>query len=82
MSARKQKQVVVGYAAETEELESRACEKLAKKGADAIVGNLVGNGRAFGTDDNEALLVSRTSTKKLPLMAKDDLAHAILDYVS
>ena len=75
-------QIVVGFAAETDDVETHAKNKLESKNADFIVGNLVSDGRAFGTDDNEALLVSRTSTKKLPLMAKDDLAHAILDYVS
>lgn len=80
MGARKRAdQVVVGFAAETEDLEENARAKLASKHADCIVANLVGNGRAFGTDDDEVLLVKPDSTEQLPLMSKADLANALLD---
>lgn len=72
-------QVVVGFAAETEDVEANAREKLARKHADMIVGNLVFGGRAFGADDNEVVLVTGDSAERLPSMAKSALAHAILD---
>ncbi len=80
MGARKKPgQVVVGFAAETDDVEGNAKRKLAAKNADFIVGNCVSENRAFGADDNEAIIVSASSTDKLPLMSKSDLANAILD---
>ena len=72
-------QVVVGFAAETEGVEENAREKLERKHADMIVGNLVGEGRAFGADDNEVVIVNADACERLPLMSKADLANAILD---
>lgn len=80
MGARKRPgQVVVGFAAETEDLEANAAKKLSAKGADLIVANLVGEGRAFGTDTNEVLLVSSEGAEALPLMEKTRLATVLLD---
>lgn len=80
MSARKRTgQIVVGFAAETDNLEEHARAKLESKHADLIVGNLVGEGRGFGTDDNQAIIVSASETEKLPLMSKVDLANEILN---
>lgn len=72
-------QTVVGFAAETENAVENARVKLETKGADLIVANEVGEGRAFGTDDNQAVLVSRDGERALPLMPKRQLADAILD---
>lgn len=74
-------QVVVGFAAETSDVEGNARVKLEAKGADIIVGNLVGEGRGFGADDNDALIVTRESTEALGPLPKGDLADAILDRV-
>ena len=74
-------QTVVGFAAETEDVVANAREKLARKGADMIVANQVGEGLAFGTDTDKACLVTPSSVEELPEMTKDDLAHAILDAV-
>ena len=80
MGARKRTdQTVVGFAAETENLESNAREKLSRKNADMIVGNLAGDGRAFATDDNEVCIVTKDATKPIPLMPKSELAHVIID---
>lgn len=82
MGARKRPgQAVVGFAAETEDLEANGRRKLEAKGADLIVANLVSEGRGFGADRNEALLVTAHDAELLPLMDKADLAHAILDRV-
>lgn len=70
-------QVVVGFAAETDDVEANARTKLAAKHADLIVANQVGEGRAFGTDDNQATLVTAAGDEPLPLMPKPQLAHAI-----
>ena len=76
-------QVIVGFAAETEPdlAESRA--KLARKGCDLLVVNRVGNGLAFGTSDNEAVVVgadgSQTEIARVP---KEVLADAVWDLVA
>lgn len=80
LSARKREgQVVVGFAAETDDVVENARKKLASKGAHLIVGNEVGEHRTFGSDDNQAFLVSECEVEELPLMSKDRLADAILD---
>ncbi len=72
-------QVVVGFAAETDDVVANAERKLAAKGADLMVANDVSEGRAFGRDENEATLVSAAGAEPLPSMAKRALADAILD---
>lgn len=80
MGARKRTgQAVVGFAAETENLEANAREKLLRKNADMIVANLAGDGRAFATDDNEVCIVTKDASKHVPLMPKHALAHVIID---
>ena len=74
-------QFVVGFAAETENVESNAREKLMRKHADLIVGNLVADGRGFAADGNEVVLVTASGATHLPFMSKDALANAILDAV-
>ena len=57
-----QRPFVVGFAAETQDIERYAQDKLARKGLDMIVANDVSQqGLGFGSDDNAALLLWRTS---------------------
>jgi phosphopantothenoylcysteine decarboxylase/phosphopantothenate--cysteine ligase len=81
LGERKRGQILVGFAAETQELAAHAAAKLEAKNLDMIVGNLVGSGDAgFGCDTNRVTLFLRDgSHEALPLMDKYDLAHAILD---
>ena len=78
-AAKRPGQVVVGFAAETDDVVANAQRKLSSKHADLIVGNEVGGGRAVGTDDNEVWFVTAEETYGLPLMPKDRLADRILD---
>lgn len=78
-AAKREGQVVVGFAAETDDVVANAQHKLISKHADLIVANLVGEGVAFGTDDNQATLVSANGSEALPLMSKRVLADKILD---
>ena len=75
--------VIVAFAAETEKLEERARAKLTGKGVDLVIGNLITGGEGasvFGSDDNEVLLVApEAPTVALPAMAKERVAHHILD---
>jgi phosphopantothenoylcysteine decarboxylase/phosphopantothenate--cysteine ligase len=76
-------QVIVGFAAETEDMVEHGRAKLAAKGADLLVVNQVGRGIAFGTDDNEALvLASDGSSTPVPRGPKEVLADVVWDLVA
>ena len=82
MGARKTRaQVVVGFAAETDDVEDNARVKLSRKNADLIVANDVSGGRGFGADDNRVMLVTPDEVEELPLMSKDNVAKAVLDAI-
>lgn len=76
-------QYLVGFAAETQNLEAYAKEKLAKKNLDLIVANNVASNVAgFDVDTNQVLLFGRDGSKKeVPLMSKRELADVVLDTV-
>jgi len=72
-------QVIVGFAAETDPDLDAARAKLARKGCDFLVMNEVGNGRAFGTADNEAVVLGNDgSVTAVPRRSKDALADLVL----
>ncbi|MDD2472326.1 MAG: phosphopantothenoylcysteine decarboxylase, partial [Dehalococcoidales bacterium] len=73
----------VGFAAETENLEKGARDKLLSKGLDLVVANDVTQpGGGFGADSNRvSLLYKDGKIEKLSLMPKSILAHRILDAV-
>jgi len=81
---RKKDQVLVGFAAETHELESFAKGKLAAKRLDMIVANLIGAPEAgFQSDTNRATFYFRDgAVEKLDLMPKVELAGRLLDRVA
>ena len=83
IGAAKGRTVLVGFAAETENLEANAAEKLQTKNADLFVANNVGtDSDVFGSDTNEVTLISRNGEKiALPKMSKREVARAILDYL-
>jgi len=80
---RKGRAILVGFAAETRDLEKYAAEKLKKKNLDLIIANDVSaNSNTFGSDTNEVTLISRTGeTIHWPRMSKREVANGILDYV-
>jgi len=76
------KRILVGFAAETQDMESYARKKIADKNLDMIVGNIVGPKSGFGTDTNQVTLFYKDGTHEaLKTMEKDRIAHAILDRV-
>jgi len=76
-------QVVVGFAAETEDLAGNGRAKLAGKGCDLLVVNQVGGGLAFGTEDNEALVLAADgAVTHVPRGRKEELADAVWDMVA
>ena len=84
LGQKKQKgQVLVGFAAETQNLIQYAQSKLEKKNLDMIVANDVSKPQAgFNVDTNLIKLLKRDgSIEELPLMSKKDLAYIILNHV-
>ena len=75
--------LLVGFAAETEDLEERARKKRKDKDCDLLVANDVSEaGSGFETDTNRVLLVSRDGAAEwLPRLGKREVAHRILDRV-
>jgi len=83
LGQRKGKRVLVGFAAETEDLRTNAQKKVQAKHLDMIVANDVSNTRiGFGSDDNKALILHADGRiEDLPVMSKPRLAHEILTRV-
>ncbi|HEY7012446.1 MAG TPA: bifunctional phosphopantothenoylcysteine decarboxylase/phosphopantothenate--cysteine ligase CoaBC [Streptosporangiaceae bacterium] len=76
-------QVVVGFAAETGDVLENGRKKLADKGCDLLVVNQVGGGLAFGTSDNEAVVLAADgSLMPVARGPKEVLADVIWDLVA
>ncbi len=75
-------QLIVGFAAETENRMENGRAKLLAKGADAIVVNdVAGHGAGIDADDNAATFLTPSTAVELPLMPKRELADRILDEI-
>jgi phosphopantothenoylcysteine decarboxylase / phosphopantothenate---cysteine ligase len=82
LSARKTSQIVVGFAAETENVLENARQKLVTKNLDAIVVNDVSHdGVGFDTDRNAVTIITRDDVIDVPETTKDDVARRVLDQV-
>jgi phosphopantothenoylcysteine decarboxylase / phosphopantothenate---cysteine ligase len=81
---RKKNQVLVGFAAETHEMDAFAVEKLKAKNLDMIVGNIIGEADAgFKADTNRATFYYKDGTREqVELMPKSDMAHLLLDRIA
>jgi phosphopantothenoylcysteine decarboxylase / phosphopantothenate---cysteine ligase len=76
-------QVIVGFAAETGDMLANGRAKLAAKGCDLLVVNQVGGGLAFGTSDNEAVILGADGTQtRVPRGPKAALADVVWDLVA
>ncbi|KIL44833.1 phosphopantothenoylcysteine decarboxylase [Jeotgalibacillus soli] len=76
----KEHQILVGFAAETQDLEHYAMKKLQSKNADIIVANNVKQtGAGFGGDTNIVSIFHRDGSKKeLPILSKEEVAEELL----
>jgi len=73
----------VGFAAETDNLEAHATQKLAAKGLDMIAANRVGGGAGgFESDDNALLVLWPDGRRELPMMPKPRLAMALAKLIA
>jgi phosphopantothenoylcysteine decarboxylase/phosphopantothenate--cysteine ligase len=74
--------LVVGFAAETgNDLEALAKSKLAAKGCDYLVANDISDGKVFGKDDTELLLVSKSGSNRFQ-GSKQSVARDVLSLIA
>jgi phosphopantothenoylcysteine decarboxylase / phosphopantothenate---cysteine ligase len=82
VARRKTTQVVVGFAAETENVLENARKKLASKSLDAIVVNDVSReGIGFDSDRNAVTIISQSEVVEVPETSKWEVGHRVLDQV-
>ena len=75
-------QFICGFSMETEHLIENSRQKLHKKNCDMIAANSIRqDGAGFGVDTNIITLITPEDTQELPLMTKQEAAHAILDAI-
>ncbi|MDY7223056.1 bifunctional phosphopantothenoylcysteine decarboxylase/phosphopantothenate--cysteine ligase CoaBC [Halalkalibacterium halodurans] len=84
LGEKKESQFLVGFAAESQEVETYAQKKLKEKNADMIVANNVTEeGAGFQTDTNRVTVYFKQGdVKPLPLMTKDEVAHRLIMMIS
>lgn len=75
-------QVVVGFAAETDDVLANGREKLRRKGCDLLVVNEVGERKTFGSEENEAVVLAADGGETpVPYGPKESLADTVWDLV-
>ncbi len=74
--------LVIGFAAETEDLATYAAAKRLKKGCDWIVANDVGGTGIMGGADNEVLLITQAGAEAWPLLDKAELARRLTSRIA
>ncbi|MES4903700.1 MULTISPECIES: bifunctional phosphopantothenoylcysteine decarboxylase/phosphopantothenate--cysteine ligase CoaBC [unclassified Streptomyces] len=76
-------QIVVGFAAETDDVLANGRAKLARKGCDLLVVNEVGEHKTFGSEANEAVVLAADGTETpVPYGPKEVLADTVWDLVA
>lgn len=78
---KKRPKLVIGFAAETDDLVKNAKAKLKKKGCDWILANDVSK-NVFGADDNTIHFITTTSTEKWPRQPKTEIARHLVSKIA
>ncbi len=80
---KKDKQILIGFAAEVKSLKENALSKLESKNLDYIIANdITREDSGFGTDTNKVIIIERNgNTIDLPLMSKYEVAKYIFDLI-
>jgi len=83
LGANKSNQLLVGFAAETEDLLENARKKMSAKNLDIIVANDLTEAEAgFATETNKVVAITRRGGNyEIPLMSKEELSHRLLDII-
>ena len=74
--------VVIGFAAESDDVVARAAAKRERKGADGIVANQIGGGLGFEASDNEVWLIGRGAPIHVPRAPKEHVAERIAEWAA
>lgn len=83
LAARPRRPFLVGFAAETEDLEANARGKLEAKGLDMVAANWVGRAdQGFDNDDNALTVVWRDGGAELPLASKATVARGLIELIA
>ena len=82
VSSQHPRPICVGFAAETENLEDNARDKLVRKNLDFIAANLVGDGQTFGQDESSLHVFWPGGDEKIPKATKRKLADRLMKIVS
>jgi phosphopantothenoylcysteine decarboxylase/phosphopantothenate--cysteine ligase len=82
VAARPDRPFVVGFAAETENVEQNALQKLLKKNLDLIAANEVGDDKVFEKDDNALLVLWRGGRQALGPGSKTAIAHELVALIA
>ncbi|SRR5579883_131450 len=77
-----QKPFIVGFAAETENVEEQARAKRLRKKMDMIIANRVGRGVGMGSDENEVTVITASEEVHLPSMSKHRLAAQLVKIIA
>lgn len=80
MKRKKRPTLVIGFAAETNDVEAHALGKLERKGCDWIIANDV-SGDVMGGTENEVALISRAGIERWPLMSKEAVAARLAERI-
>lgn len=81
-SSKKRPELVIGFAAETENLLENARNKLKKKNADWIIANDVSSGKVFGEETNRITLLTAHSEETWKRTSKDDVAAKLVERIA
>lgn len=75
-------ELVIGFAAESDNLEKYAREKLKKKNCDLVVANDIESGKIFGSDQTKVIFVDPKQTKDLGRISKSELARILAEKIA
>jgi len=83
LKVKKTNQCIVGFSVETENLFENSISKLKRKGLDVIIANNPKvKGAGFEVDTNQVNIITKESSKELPLMSKLETAQEIIKFVN
>lgn len=77
----KRPKLVVGFAAESGNLEKYATAKLNNKNCDLVLANNIDNGKIFGSNDSQAMLVTKEKTQNLGHTSKNEVALVLANKI-
>ncbi len=78
---KKKAKLVIGFAAETENLLGNAKKKLLAKKCDWILANNVGSKKVFGSNENKILFIERAHSEQWPEMSKIEVAEKLVEKI-